>query len=203
MTTSPLQQPPLNVSAQDSMRWPGAQPRSEPQRRLGIPVLPPDQIGRGLRQGAGFAAFFGTLWLVQGLLPLVGVLAFTSLVPGLCIAGLLARSRRPARGTTDKAGRGSSASRYVASMTATQLVLSVTGGVALQLIAPADTVLPFVILTVGAYLLCIAPALGAPHVAATGLILCLLSTVAAGAYAERLAVVVSTSSGRSVPWRRT
>lgn len=71
MTTSPLPQTPLDVSPPGSVTWPAGPPgapagppRADDQRRLGIPVLPPDRISPGLRQRAGFAAATGVILCV-------------------------------------------------------------------------------------------------------------------------------------------
>lgn len=150
----------------------------------GVPRLPADAVPAALRTGAGFAAFFGTLWLAQGLLPVGGPLAAAAgLVPGSAIALYLRGTRRtvPGRGaarTVDS--HAYRAQRYLTIATITQLAVSVPGAVAVQILVGVDLVLPFVILTVGAYLLALAPVVGRPHLLVAGTVLTLLPLLTTG-----------------------
>lgn len=147
---------------------PSADP-CRPGRRL-LPRLPAAQLAGALRAGAAFAAFFGTLWFVQGAaaagLPFVaagGIAVALGIVVGLWVSRT--GGHRPAPPVGPEARR---AQRWINRSTLVQLVVSVPGAVAVQLLVDPTVVIPFVVVTVGLYLLALAPVVGAVHLRVAG-----------------------------------
>lgn len=149
-----------------------------PAARFRLPALPRNEVPGALRAGAGFAAFFGTLWLVQGLRPAGGLpAAALGLLPGVAIAAYLLRTRHTAirPGASRDVGRDAEAARrYVSRVNFSELVISFPGAVAVQFLIGPAAVLPFIILTVGGYLLALAPVVRCAHILAAGAVLALL-----------------------------
>jgi hypothetical protein len=136
----------------------------------GIPVMPAENVPHGLRVGAGFAAFFGTLWFVQGAAAAAGpVAAALALLPGLGIATVLVGTRRAAARAPRVVNlRAHRAARWVGRATLWQLAVSIPGGVAVELLVDRTALIPFVVLTVGVYLLALAPVIGRVHLWVAG-----------------------------------
>ena len=150
---------------------PITRPSRDPGRSL--PRLPPEHVPGALRAGAGFAALFGTLWFVQAALA-VGL-------PALAIAGVAAgvgivvslwatRARRPRPpGPVDPDARR--AKRWINRATVIQLAVSVPGAVGVQLLVDPTAAIPLVVVTVGVYLLALAPVVGRAHLWLSGALL--------------------------------
>jgi len=146
--------------------------------RFRLPALPRNEVPGALRAGAGFAAFFGTLWLVQGLRPAGGLpAAALGLLPGVAIAAYLRHTRHTAfrPGASRATGRDAeTARRYIRRVTFAEFAISFPGAVAVQFLIGPAAVLPFIILTVGGYLLALAPVIRHPHILAVGTVLAIL-----------------------------
>jgi hypothetical protein len=144
-----------------------------------LPAMPAGNVPHGLRTGAGFAAFFGTLWFVQGAAAAAGpAAAALALLPGLGIATVLVRTRRAAaRNPRVVDVRAHRAARWVGRATLWQLAVSIPGGVAVEVLVDRAAVIPFVVLTVGVYLLALAPVVGRAHLWVAGTLLTVVPLV--------------------------
>ena len=158
-----------------------------------LPVMPAANVPHGLRLGAGFAAFFGTLWFVQGAAAAAGPLAAAlALVPGLAIATVLVRTRRAAaRAPRVVSLQAHRAARWVGRATLWQLVVSIPGGVAVELLVDRTALIPFVVLTVGLYLLALAPVVRRAHLWVAGAVLTVVPVVTWLAF-DGTAVTIAT-----------
>ena len=128
-------------------------------------------VARTLTIGAAAATFFGTLWIVNGInaaytsalvaFVLFAILALLTL--GLAIACI--RLFTTARSFTPSGDLQAMkhANRYINIATVVQIVANVAGSALLMLWGHADLVLPETVLTVGLYLLALAPLLRIPH----------------------------------------
>ena len=132
-------------------------------------------VARGLTIAGAVAIFFGTVWVVEGInalhapalftLPLFGVLAlFTCGLTIACIRLLITASLFPPYG--DKQAK--QANVYITSATVIQIIASIIGPTLLTLKGHADLAFPATVLSVGLYLLALAPALHLPHYAIVG-----------------------------------
>lgn len=144
-----------------------------------VPALAPHDVPAGLRVGAGFAAFFGTLWFAQGAAAAAGpVVAALAVLPGLAVAGYLVATR--GRATAQPGPRSDEQVRartWISRATWIQLAVSVPGAVAVQVLVDRYSVIPFVVLTVGLYLLALAPVVRRPHLPVAGALLTVLPVV--------------------------
>ena len=173
-----------------------------PAARFRLPALARNEVPGALRAGAGFAAFFGTLWLVQGLRPVGGIPAATlGLLPGLAIAACLLRTRHTAirPGASRATGRDAEAARrYISRVNIAELVISFPGSVAVQFLIGPAAVLPYIIFTVGGYLLALAPVIRRVHLLAAGTVLAVLPLLTTTLLSGTQRTVVTGLVGGSV-----
>ncbi|GHO97600.1 hypothetical protein KSF_076480 [Reticulibacter mediterranei] len=142
-------------------------------------------VARTLTIGAAAATIFGTLWVVQGInashapaqvaLPLFA--AQTLLALGMAVACI--RLFTTARLFTPDGDQGAmkQADRYINIATVVQIVASVVGPALLTLWGRANLALPVTIVSVGLFMLALAPILRIPHYALVGALLCVLPIV--------------------------
>lgn len=146
-------------------------------------ALDPLYIARTLTMGAAAAALFGTLWFVNGInaapaqmaLPLFAFLALLTL--GITVACIRLFITAHAFTPSGDQQTIKLANRYVNSASVLQLVANVVASALLMLGGHADLVLPETVVTVGLYMLALAPLLRLPHYYVVGGLLTILPIV--------------------------
>lgn len=145
-----------------------------------FPRTSPSFTVRSMALGALFTSIFGTLWLINGinslqtmyallLFALIALLSLTLLAIGL---RLFTSARRISLQGQPEALRW--ANRYVNSATIIQLVVSFGVAPVLLLVGGGNLIFPAVVLSVGLYLLALAPLFRLKHYYIIGALLCLI-----------------------------
>lgn len=143
-------------------------------------TLDPSFVARGLTLGAAVATFFGTLWVIDGInalqgpslftLPIFAALALLTLsLVVACVRLLTTASLFPVYGDQQVVKQ---ANWYINVATVIQIVVSVVGPGLLILWGHSDLAFPATVVSVGLYLLALAPLLRLPHFYIVGGLLC-------------------------------
>ncbi len=145
-------------------------------------TLHPSFVARGLTLGSAFATFYGTLWVINGINALhapasIMTIAFI-LLAGLsislaiaCVRLFMTASLFPAQGDAHMIKQ---ANRYINYATVIQVIISVGGPAILIALGRSDIVFPAIVVSVGLYLLALAPLLRIPHYYIAGTLLCVI-----------------------------